>query len=216
MGVMVSAVMPTKGRPQLAARALECFLSQTYEPKELVILDDEQDRSFSDGVEHPQVRYVLESLLLNIPQKRNAVNALAKGEVIVHFDSDDFSMPTRITDQVARMELSDKAVTGYHSILFHVEHSGQARKYVGSIDKAVGTSLCYRKSWWEAHPFDEAWPTGSDYHFVKVAYQAGQLISVDGGSMIVARIHDDNTSKKNENGLAYKPVDRSSIPEVFA
>ena len=46
--ILVSAIMPTRSRPALSRAALNCFLAQTYEPRELVILDDDDDPSFLD------------------------------------------------------------------------------------------------------------------------------------------------------------------------
>ncbi|RPJ87285.1 MAG: glycosyltransferase, partial [Acidobacteria bacterium] len=37
---LVSAIMPTANRPQYVGSAITCFQAQTYEPKELLILDD--------------------------------------------------------------------------------------------------------------------------------------------------------------------------------
>ena len=44
--MLISAIMPTRSRPPLSQVALDCFLAQTYEPRELVIIDDEDDPSF--------------------------------------------------------------------------------------------------------------------------------------------------------------------------
>src|SRR6185503_427098 len=130
--MLVSAVMPTRGRVALARLAVDCFLSQTYSDKELVILDDYDEPSFPDGITHPLVRYFrTENIRYQIPIKRNRVNALANGAVIFHLDSDDWSAPDRMALQVSRLEMTGKAMTGFHTLLFHEEQTGQAWKYTG-------------------------------------------------------------------------------------
>lgn len=210
----VSAVLPTRGRQELAAQAVECFKSQTYLMKELVVLDDEDDPSFPDGIQDVRIHYFRQSESLNIPQKRNKVNALTRGEVLMHFDSDDWSAPERMADQMRLFEECGKAVLGFHSVLFHA--SAAAYRYVGATVYPLGTSLCYRKCWWSVNPFDEKLKTGEDKAFADVAIKAGEFVSVPGNSLIVARIHEGNTASKNpDRGVGYARIDPSELPEGF-
>ena len=48
---LVTCVMVTRDRPHLAQRAIQCFLSQTYIPRELLIVND-GDLSYSDVIPH--------------------------------------------------------------------------------------------------------------------------------------------------------------------
>lgn len=208
--------MPTRGRQELAKLALECFYSQTYENRELVIVDDFDELSFPNGVNHPLVRYHISDYRqgrLNIPMKRNVINGLTAGEVIAHWDSDDWSAPERLTQQVALMEQSGKQVAGYHSMLFYDERDNTAARYEGHQNMyALGTSLLYRKDWWQTHQFKDALFVGSDNDFVRKARDAHQLATVDAGLMMVARCHSDNTSPKYINRPGYIRVPLESIP----
>jgi glycosyltransferase involved in cell wall biosynthesis len=222
---LVSAVMPTRGRMQFAAQAVQFFLGQTYQNKELVILDDFDDPSFPDGIEHELIRYHRIDYLvgrLNIPQKRNLVNGLTAGQIIFHNDSDDASMPDRMTDQVNRLQESGMAVTGYNGLLFLDSETGAVAKYEGEKhygagkNYALGTSLCYLKSWWAAHPFIEAKHIGSDNHFSNTARDAGQLICVDGGQMMVARAHPENTNGTQCAMRKFTQMTRDVLPAGFS
>ncbi len=210
---LVSAILPTRGRREFARQALESFLDQTYPEKELLILDDIDDPSFPDGVPHGHriLRWLSNSRL--IAKKRNDLCGYAAGPIIMHFDSDDWSAPDRMADQVERLEMSGAAVTGYHSILFF---DGRVFKYIGSPNYAVGTSLAFTKEWWAKFPFPENVQDGigEDNEFVCNAYNRGRLCSVDGGSMIVARVHVDNTSKKDVDGFKFVGA-ADSLPKGF-
>lgn len=218
--LLVSGIMPTRGRPELAAKALQCFLAQSYPTRELIILDDLDEPSFPEFPESAslyenQVTYV-RCERSSIPAKRNRCCALAAGEFIIHYDSDDHSAPERMADQVKRLEDSGKAVTGYNSLLFYYELLAKAYQYRGSdANYAVGTSLCYLKSWWESHPFDETKKIGEDNAFVFAAMTADRIVSVDGGNMMVARIHDGNTGKKHIPSSGYSAVPLERIPPEF-
>lgn len=219
--MLVSAIMPTRGRQKWAAQAVKCFMSQTYPNKELIILDDPTDPSFPDGLYLPRriLRFIAGGTG-TIAQKRNSACQLSYGEIIMHFDSDDWSAPERMADQVKRLEESGKQVTGYHSMLFHVAQDGRWLKYCGDPSYALGTSLCYRRPFWADHPFRDggsgyAPNVGEDSEFVKVARQAGELVTTDGDTLIYARIHEGNTSIKNISGeqIEYRPVPIEAIPQ---
>lgn len=208
--------MPVRGRPLWAGKAVDAFLAQSYPNKELVILQDEDDPSFGDdfkAADNVHICGIFERW--SIPKKRNECCRVSDGEIIVHWDSDDWSDSNRITEQVQRLEESGKAVTGYYGLLFHEEETGKAFKYSYKSCWALGTSLCYLKSWWQRHPFPESKAIGEDNAFVKEAHLANQLITTDGESMIVARIHQDNTSKKYTHGMQYRPVPMDQVPSGF-
>jgi glycosyltransferase involved in cell wall biosynthesis len=220
----VSCVMPTRGRREYARQAVGSFLSQTYEAKELVILDDWDDPSFPEGIEHPLIRYhVIGELIgkLNIPQKRNRVNALTQGSIIAHFDSDDWSAPDRLADQVPRLLESGKGLSGYCSMWF-VNEIGDVYRYKNFPNAyALGSSFCYLKSFWEQHPYIEGKFIGSDTKLCRVARSEDQLISVDDDRHMVARIHSGNTNETQLHvnrslGRDYLRANREDLPEGFA
>ncbi len=205
--------MPTRGRKAWAAQALACFLRQTYAAKNLFIVDDREDPSFPDGAPYPNVAHLLIADRQSIPAKRNIAAGLANGEILWHLDSDDWSSPERMADQVRRLEESGKAVTGYHSLLFYSETELMWGRYKGATNYALGSSLCYWKSFWKDHPFHEDKKIGEDNEFVFAAANEGQLISVDGEQCMVARVHPDNTSRKDMGG--FSPVSPGQTPAGF-
>ncbi len=226
LGVMlVSAIMPTRGRSRGAwgEQAVESFLRQTYPHRELIILDDVDDPTFPTSIAKLEGVHYLRRERETIYRKRNRLCGMASGTIVCHWDSDDWSSPDRIADQVARLRTSAKAVTGYHSMLFHDETSLRWAKYIGHPGYALGTSLCYQKAFWQLHPFRED-PSelqvnknvGEDGLFVKDAVNRDELASVDAEKRMVARAHADNTSPKViTNPMAYRPVAASEAPRGF-
>lgn len=211
---LISAVMPTRGRQELARQAVDCWLRQTYRSRELVILDDADDRSFPNGISGQGIVYHLNQQPRNIGQKRNAVNALAAGEIIIHWDSDDWSAPGRIADQLSW--LNGYPFTGYSSMLWYDEKTGTAWQYRGWKTPnfyALGTSFCYLKAWWKTNQFPEK-PIGSDNDVVRKA--RGRMISVDAGKLMVARNHADSSNKRNlVPDDFWRPIAVNVLPEEF-
>lgn len=212
--MLVSAIMPTRGRRQYAALALRDFLSQTWQEKELIILDDADMPSFEAAPPHPNVRYMVADRRYNIAEKRDILCRAAAGEVIVHFDSDDWSAPTRIEREMQIMQKEKTAVCGFRRMYFWQVDRRQAWIYNGAHDYVLGTSLMFRRSWWAHNPWNAKFRIGSDNVFVAQASHAKQLASSLVTDQMVARNHSDNTNARHY-GRNWKKVNSAELPAAF-
>jgi len=89
----ITAFCPTLNRPELLGRMIKCFENQTYENRELIILDDGGQYENQKGD-----RWELVSVprrFRTLGEKNNAVLALASfdSEAILKADDDDIYMP---------------------------------------------------------------------------------------------------------------------------
>jgi O-antigen biosynthesis protein len=195
---LVTCICPTMPeRRAWLPRAIECFESQTYSPRELVIVGDD----------------------LCLGDKRNLACSLGRGEIIAHWDDDDFSYPGRLADQVTQLIVSGKSVTGYHTLRFldlcdtQIVENGRPRKASGwwrwrsQEGLAAGTSLCYRRAWWEHHPFPSV-RLGEDDLFWREAMAAGEVIAVDGCRYLCATNHRDSISGRLAGGIEWEELHR--------
>lgn len=175
--------MLTQDRPELAKRAVECFRTQTYLNKALLVWDTSTEMNpakrlnvgqFAPDIQHafygPQ-DYAIGALRNHAIQGGTsevvctvAVNKELTGpaDIIVHFDDDDWSHPKRIAEQVALLQSSGADVVGYNEMLFWRTRGvevGEAWLYSGPTTRqALGTSLCYWRKTWEARPFNPQLP----------------------------------------------------------
>ena len=199
----MTAICPTRNRPQWIQQAVQCFERQRYQNAEMLIVADGEDiqcrvtESLPDGAPHRhRIRYVyLGPDKFTIGTKRNLACQLARGSVIVHFDDDDYSAPGRIQDQIMQVERIGACVVGYHRMIFRDE-SGARFQFDGSTWNVCGTSLAYRKSWWQAHRFPPV-SLQEEVPFIQSAIAERCLHSADAHSFMEASIHSDNTSPRN-------------------
>jgi glycosyltransferase involved in cell wall biosynthesis len=194
--------MPTQNRRGFIPAAIDCFLKQTYENRELVILNDGDP--IGDIVPlDPRIHYFT-CEKVSTGEKRNQINRLACGEIICHMDSDDWSAPERIADQVKRLQDSGNPITGYSDMLFWDVLGHQAKCFRSSIAGYVcGMSFCYRRSFWEKNPFPNL-QKGSDNEVVYANLKSIAASRKIG--MIVARIH----------GQGHAGGTHSNITEIVA
>lgn len=186
----VTAICLTKNRRNWLPFAIQQFQAQTHPSKELLIVSDGAD--VRDLIpDDDRIRLIHIDETRTIGEKRNFAVRQACGPIIAHWDDDDYSAPDRLSDQVARLTESGKAVTGYQSMRFT---DGRYWWYWdGDRDHALGTSLCYTKDWWSDHQFP-AQQVGEDGEFVRYAREARQVASVPTERHMVASVHWNNTS----------------------
>lgn len=210
----VSLVMPTADRQKYLPVALRCFFQQSYDNKELIIIDDSKEPWYSPALQDPRVRYRWMENKMTTGAKRNLGAAVSDGEIIANLDDDDWSHPHRIEDEVNRLLKTGKSVTGYYSCLMWSEITNQMHKNDGGRPFfSSGTSQCYLRSWWKNHPFPDA-TFGEDSYFSREARLADELATTDCGNMIVARKHHNNTDTLRLD--AYRKIDKKNWPEGFA
>ncbi len=187
----VTMVMPTFNRPQYVPIAIRCFYHQTYPHMELVIVDDG-----SETLEIPadgRIKYIHLPARTTTGTKRNIGAEAASGDIIANLDDDDWSNAHRIEDEVRRLLVTRKAVTGYNATINYDEITRLFYKNNGGPPYfASGTSQCYWKAWWKEHPYPDA-SYGEDSAFARLARLADQLSITDPGKMMIARKHKNNT-----------------------
>jgi len=96
----ISVLTPTYNRRRFLGTAIACFKAQTYpqDRMEWIILDDGEDKVGDLFIGMKNVRYIQvpDGKKLPIGAKRNQLNELAKGEIVVCWDDDDYYPPDRI------------------------------------------------------------------------------------------------------------------------
>lgn len=207
---LVSCIMPTWNRAAFISAAIDCFLKQTYPHKELIVLDDGPEPAKPELSSDWPVRYFIWHRM-KIGDKRNKCCELAKGDIICHFDDDDWSDPNRIERQVNTLKESGKPVTGYSSIYYwDVVHKRASIFKAAVYGYVCGGSLCYLKSWWEGNRF----PSVQSREDNPVVYANLVNISpIEAPEMYVARAHDSNTGgDKSHTG---SPADSALLPTGF-
>lgn len=121
---LVCAVMLTKDRPEMAARAVRAFREQTYQNKRLLIWDTGELNQCFDTMEETDPEYIVHVPApayreITIGALRNeAVRFWNDYDIVIHWDDDDWSHPNRIAEQVAHLQSSGADVVGYNELLF--------------------------------------------------------------------------------------------------
>jgi glycosyltransferase involved in cell wall biosynthesis len=188
----VSCVCVTRNRRGWLPQAIGCYLAQSYYPRELVIVADGED--IRDIVpEREDIRLIHVEEGRTIGEKRNFGVAQARGKYVAHWDDDDYSAPGRLVDQVDRIRVSARPVSGYSQ--FDFTDGREWWRYTGDENFAPGSSLLYEREWALQHPF-LAIQIGEDGEFVKYARERGAIVTAPANGMLTATNHPGNTSPR--------------------
>jgi len=194
--------MPTTSdRLPFVQQSIKYFLRQDYPNKELVMVED-GSKPMTDLVpDDPQVRYVHLPGSRTLGAKRNLCVETARGDLIMHWDDDDWMAPHRIRYQVEALLRERAQVCGLRRMLFYNPISSEVWLYSFPEDQRLwlaGGSLLYTREFWRRSPFPDI-QVASDTRFIW-NQELSNSVTLHDPNFYLAIIHPHNTSPKNCQG----------------
>ena len=193
---LVTCITPTARRAEWLRHAADYLSSAPGVCEWIVMLDEGDEQNVSpSGAVHTQPIVVRAGT--SIGAKRNLACERATGDIIIHWDDDDWYAPWRIEFQVDELLSSGADICGADHLLYYEPSRGRAWEYTypsGARPWVAGNTLCYRRAFWERHRFPEI-QIGEDSRFVRACSPA-RLHRHPRTDFVVGLIHDGNTSRK--------------------
>ncbi len=213
---LATCIMPTADRPEFIQRAVALFLQSDYAERELVIIDDGLAPVEALLPDAPCIRYFRLEQSSSLGAKRNRACAEARGNIILHWDDDDWYAPGWIGQQVATICANDVDICGLDTVLFYDPELHRAWRYTYPADQkpwAAGATLCYTKDYWRNKPFAPI-NVGEDNSFVWSATPDRLAVS-NARQMFVATIHAGNTSPKYTADRRWQPIEVEVVENII-
>lgn len=151
-------VCPTYGRIPYLNRVLASFLSQTYDDKHLVIVND--DKNVDLCCAHKQVTCINLNTKLLLPQKRNVGIMMGYHDLIMQFDDDDIFLPNRISNHVQK-HIENPEILYYWNATSYMIYGD---KFLISSCSPTHSSVM-KKIWFEVGGYANKLNVGEDYEF---------------------------------------------------
>ena len=214
---LVSCTMPTANRRAFVPLAVGSFLAQDYPSCELLVLDDGRDPIEDLMPVDDRVRYVRLDRHVSLGAKRNLACAAARGDIIVHWDDDDWSAPWRVSYQVDALAREGAEVCGLDRVFFYDPVAARAWRYAfprGTRPWVHGASLCYCRSYWARNPFPEV-NVGEDTRFVW-GPRPGRTVALPDPRFFVGTVHAGNTSPKRTRDPRWESIPSTDIEALMA
>lgn len=199
----VSVVTPTYNRRNFLPILLHLYKNQTYpkEDRELIILDDSpisnEDIITIITKDYPNIRYYYQSEKMTLGEKRNKLNELANGNIIVCFDDDDYHYPERISHSVFKLNQQKKNIAGCTILDIYYTDINKVFRF-GPYGKNHGTNgtFAYRKSYTLNHKHDDTKNQQEEPSFTNNFSEDMVQLNID--KTIICISHNSNTYDKKK------------------
>jgi hypothetical protein len=205
---LVSCLMPTRDRRRFVPHAIEQFLAQDHPRRELVVVDDGADAVDDLIPPDPRIRYHRVERQATLGAKRNLACSLARGELLAHWDDDDWMPPHRLSTQVSALAARPAAgACGLAQVRFFDPVAGRAWEYrwpERARPWLAGGTLMFRRAAWERRPFPQL-NEGEDTRWVW-ALPAGAVAAIPDPGLYAALVHGGNTSRKRPGEARWHPI----------
>lgn len=205
---LVSCIMPTANREKFIPLALGYFLGQEYPNKELIIVDDGKQSIQHLIPDDTRIKYFYSDPIGTIGLKRNYACERASGEIIMHWDDDDWYAGDWIGESVNFLINSEADMCGIDAVYFYdvIKNKLTLMNRIfpngyNPKDWVTGASLAYWKTFWEKHPFKDL-QTGEDDDFIR---NSGAKLYIHDYSMgFICVLHPRNTVIRGFENPKYK------------
>jgi glycosyltransferase involved in cell wall biosynthesis len=209
----ITCVMPTtKSRAWCIERSILCFLEQTYEHCDLLVVSDGPDGEVIKALAEefdPFVRHVHLDGERSLGHKYNAAVDLARGPYIALWADDDWNSPHRLDAVMRAMQAARKPIGGTNTMLAHRLSDKQTFLYWNQPLKPylIGGTMIFHKKLWAACGGFPDWRRGSDTELARrmlfpTENLATQWAVVNDPRLYVAFVHGGNTGNplNDKNG----------------
>jgi|GEM_PF-6340823 len=175
---MISVIVPTRNRRAYILQLLRYFAYQTYplNDMELIIVDDGEepieDLLLGSGLYHrakkSQSRLFYHHLdqPITIGEKRNLLNDMARGEIIVAMDDDDWYSTYYVSEQVQALKRSNKLICGSSRMNCYFTDL-KAIVQLGPYAPTHTTNgfMAYKRSYLDNHRYSDEATSGEEPYF---------------------------------------------------
>lgn len=195
----VSICTPTYNRRKFIPHLIKCFKSQTYPPQlmEWIVVDDGTDPVGDLFEDVSGVKYVYQEEKMKLGRKRNYMHTLAKGEMIVYMDDDDFYPPDRVNHVVNRLRSQPRAkACGSSAIYIYFQKQKEIYLFgpYGPAHATAGT-FGFRRELLKETSYEDDAEMAEEKHFLK--NYTIPFVQLNPMKSILCFAHDANTFDKS-------------------
>jgi glycosyltransferase involved in cell wall biosynthesis len=194
----VSVITPTYNRREFLPILIHLYQQQTYPAhlRELVIFDD-SPTSNEDLIpkQDKSIRYIYQSIKVTLGEKRNMLNKMAKGDIIICFDDDDYHFPDRIAHSVMVLNRDKSLIAGTTVITVYYTDRKGLHQY-GPFGNNHGTNgtFAFRKEYLKTHAHDGTKHAQEEPSFTNNFSE--KMSQLDPYKTIICMDHTSNTFDK--------------------
>lgn len=199
----VSICTPTFNRRPFIPMLFECIKHQDYPHNKIewIIVDDGTDSVqdlFSVALPNVNVKYYRVEEKMTLGKKRNYMNSLATGEIIVYMDDDDYYPPDRVSHAVDTLMRNKMALcAGSSAMYIYFKELATMYQFGPYGEKhATAATFAFRRKLLDITSFGEDASVAEEPTFLK-GYTI-PFVQLDPAKTILVFAHPHNSCDKSE------------------
>jgi len=201
---LISVILPVYNGERHLVEAIESVLVQTYEPFELLIVDDgSTDASADIAGRYVSARvHVLRQSNAGTSAARNTGIDAARGELLAHLDADDVWLPDSLALLAGALAADESAdvVCGRVEEFFSPELEERERRRLRALREPltayVATAmLLHRNAHHRVGPYDVSLQAGQDLDWLLRASEVGLCFTEIADVVVRRRLHKRNKGR---------------------
>ena len=188
---LVSVIVPVFNGARFVREALDSILNQTYQPVEIIVVDDGSNDATAEVLDEfgPRVRRVSQAHSGQSVARNRGVE-LATGRYLAFLDADDLWPAEKLAAQVTILEEDPECDLLFgHAAQFRQNGGGESEPMPGHVP---GTLMARRDVWMRVGPLRSDVRVGEFLDWMLRARQQGMHERMDGRMWLRRRIHEDN------------------------
>lgn len=214
----VSVIIPTFSRPDNLCRAIDCVLAQSYQPIEIIVVDDngigtnyqiETENKIHSYIKDGTVKYLVHKTNKNGSAARNTGFYASTGEYICFLDDDDILDNSKIQKQVECLEkhTPDYGACYCNSIIYNKRRTYHTHNQkegnlcydllTGKIEFNTSTILFRRQVLIELNGWDESFYRHQDWELMTRFFRNYKICIANKKEYLVSKYATPNVISKN-------------------
>jgi len=218
---LITVAIPTFERPSHAMHAISRACASDYPRIEIVVVDDSAvclDTVFQP-ISSCNVRIYCNPARMSLGAKRNKLAEMAKGEIIAHWDDDDFYRSDRLSTQSASLRAGVDDIVAFETkYIYDLTATppmfGEVSKF-SSLGPHLGTLMYWRRLVAGETTFPDIMLDESLVFVNRVLESSAGWGTVPNNGEFVYVLHSNSTSAQERQDLLRRAMKPALLPSWF-
>lgn len=198
----VSVLTPTHNRHRFIPMLLKQFDKQDYLGGMELVIHDSTRKYYPFPLSDPRVRYVHDPEVATVGKKRNRLNSISRGRILVCMDDDDLYYSGYVSECVRLLEAtahpSSLLVRSSDTIIYNLQENKLKQFSREHTKRCINSAMAYERGFLKDHAYNDQDRYNEEHHFTKKF--SCTFANMQSDKVGIHVVHTHNTVNKDGKG----------------
>lgn len=216
----VSVLTPTHNRHRYIPMLLKQFERQDYLGGMELVIHDSTRKYYPFPILDPRVIYVHDPEIATVGRKRNRLNSISTGHILVCMDDDDIYYSGYVSECVrllaATAHPSSLLVRSSDTIMYHLRDNQLKRFSREHTNRCINSAMAYERGFLKDHSYNNRDRSNEEHHFTNNF--SCTVANMQSDKVGIHVVHTHNTVNKDGKGheISLDLIDRSILVDAHS